>query len=228
VPTPAVQAIVDTLAPAIQPVVDAVAELTRVYGRCALLGDYVSCSATCIPCESHPALRKRGRTMSAQTNVSGLATIHCPVCHGEAPADAVFCGNPACGKALGEFRYVKEEVQAHTSAIQRLADRVNEWSGRPHFVTLHAVWFLAWIAINSGLITVLGAFDDYPYGLLGIILSIEAILLTGFLLISNNRQNEYANRRAELDYEVNVRSYRKLCALEHELAALKQRLEVGK
>lgn len=154
-----------------------------------------------------------------------VETRKCPGCGGVVPADAVFCGNPACGKALGEFRYVVEEMEAQTTAIQRLADRVNSWSGRPNFVTVHAVWFFAWILVNSGLVTVIGVFDQFPYGLLGIILSIEAILLTGLLLISNNRQNEHVRHRAELDYEVNVRTYRKLCALEQEVAAIKQRIE---
>lgn len=162
--------------------------------------------------------------MSTQTS-DGETTIRCPACRGEAPADAVFCGNPDCGKALGEFRYVAEEMEAGTTPIQRFADRVNQWSGHPNFVTLHAAWFLAWIAINSGIVALFGVFDQYPYGLLGIILSIEAILLTGLLLISNNRQSEHARRCAELDYEVNVRSYSKLCALEREIAALRRRMD---
>lgn len=140
------------------------------------------------------------------------------------PADAVFCANPECRKALGEFRYVNEELDDRTTTIQRFADRINQWSGQPNFVAVHALWFLAWIAINSGLITIFGVFDQFPYGLLGIILSIEAILLTGLLLISNNRQSEHARHRAELDYEVNVRTYRKICALEREVAAVRRHL----
>lgn len=157
----------------------------------------------------------------------GVTRSQCPACGGVGPADAVFCANPACGKALGEFRYVAEVVKASTTPLQRFADHVNQWSGQPNFVTVHAVWFLAWIVINSGLVTFLGVFDEFPYGLLGIILSIEAILLTGLLLISNNRQGEHARHRAELDYEVNVRTYRKLCALELEVAAIKRGIEAG-
>ena len=53
-------------------------------------------------------------------------------------------------------------------------------------------------------------FDVYPFGLLGIILSIEAIFITGFLLISQNRQGAHADKRSELDYEVNVRTFREI------------------
>jgi uncharacterized membrane protein len=162
------------------------------------------------------------------SNTSGAhdeAQQQCPACKGWLPAEAVFCANPHCGKALGGFRYVEEEVEARTTAIHRFADRVNELSGQPTFVTVHALWFAVWILVNSGLITAFGMFDRYPYGLLGIILSIEAILLTGLLLISNNRQNERSRQRDELDYEVTVRTYRKICALEREVADIKRRID---
>ena len=151
-------------------------------------------------------------------------SIICPACHGVNPPDAVFCGNPGCGKALGEFDYVLEEVGACSSTIERLADKVNRFTGHPHFVTVHVAWFGAWVLLNSGVITFLGVFDAYPYSLLGIVLGVEAILITGFLLISQNRQNLHAEKRAELDYEVSVRSYRKLNELQTALDALLQRV----
>ncbi|MGH8544158.1 MAG: DUF1003 domain-containing protein, partial [Gammaproteobacteria bacterium] len=60
----------------------------------------------------------------------------------------------------------------------------------------------AWVLVNSGLIVAVEVFDVYPFGLLGIILSVEAILITGFLLISQKRQDVHAEKRAELEYEV--------------------------
>jgi len=134
--------------------------------------------------------------------------IVCPKCGGTNGPTAVFCANPVCHKALGEFSYVLEELERDTSRIAKVAERVAELSGRPHFVTLHLVWFAVWVAVNSGLVAYFTAFDTYPYGLLGIILSIEGILITLFLLVSNNRQSAHAERRAALDYEVNVRTWR--------------------
>lgn len=151
--------------------------------------------------------------------------IICPACHGENPGDAVFCANPACHKALGEFRYVIEEVRAESSWITRLADRINSFTGRPHFVTAHLVWFAVWILLNSSLIAATTVFDPYPYGLLGIVLAIEATLITSFLLISNNRQNAHAEKRAELDYEVNVRTYRHITELVASFDDLVRRIE---
>jgi uncharacterized membrane protein len=81
-------------------------------------------------------------------------------------------------------------------------------------------WFVLWIMLNQGWIGPFAGFDGYPYDLLSFILAIEAILVTGFLLISQNYQYEYSEKRAELDYEINIRAYRKLLELEKRLDTL--------
>lgn len=149
-----------------------------------------------------------------------VSTKICPACGGENPQDAVFCGNHECHKALGEFKYALEELYAARNAIERLADRVNQFAGKPHFISLHLFWFGAWMLANSGWFGAIQTFDEYPFSLLGIILAIEAILMTGFLLISQNHQYAYSEKRAELDYEVNIRSYRKIVELEKRLETL--------
>src|SRR6185436_21157977 len=135
------------------------------------------------------------------------------------------CGNPICGKALGEFRYVREELLAAARWYEKLADRVTAFVGKPHFLLVHVFWFALWVALNTGLVAVMAHFDEYPFGLLGIILAIEAIFITGFVLISQNRQNAHADKRAELDYEVNVRTYREIHEIDAMLRAIMERLE---
>lgn len=136
------------------------------------------------------------------------APLICPACGLENAADAVFCSNAACHKALGEFRYVREEFDHQTSWFQHLADRVTQFAAHPSFIVLHLIWFAVWALLNAGAVPDVAPFDAYPYSLLGIVLAVEAILITGFLLISNARQTAHAELRAELDYEVNVRAYR--------------------
>ena len=84
--------------------------------------------------------------------------------------------------------------------------------------------FAAWVALNTGIVAVMTHFDEYPFSLLGIILSIEAIFITGVLLISQNRQNAHADKRAELDYEVNVRTYREIHQIDTLLGSVIDRL----
>lgn len=151
--------------------------------------------------------------------------VVCPACGGGNPHDAVFCGNPACHKALGEFRFIREELDAHTRWHERLADRVTAFVGKPHFLVVHALWFAVWVMLNSGLVIVVARFDEYPYGLLSFLLAIEAIFITGFLLISNNRQSAHADLRGELDYEVNVRTYRRITEHDALLRHVADRLE---
>ncbi len=158
------------------------------------------------------------------TNLNSTSSIICPVCGGENAGDAVFCGNPTCHKALGEFRYALEELQQEARWHEALADRVSGFIGKPHFLVAHAVWFVVWIVLNAGVIALVHRFDEYPYSLLGIILSIEAIFITGFLLISQNRQSAHADKRAELDYEVNVRTYRKIQEIDEALTVILDRL----
>jgi uncharacterized membrane protein len=153
------------------------------------------------------------------------SVIVCPACGGENPADAVFCAAEECHKALGDFRYVQEELRARTRWYEDLADRVAAFIGKPQFLVVHAFWFGAWVALNTGLVAMGIRFDDYPFGLLGIILSIEAIFITGFLLIAQNRQSVHADKRAELDYEVNVRTYRRIEHIDATLRAIAERLE---
>lgn len=152
-------------------------------------------------------------------------TVICPQCGGSNTPDAVFCANPVCRKALGEFRYAEEEIARESRAHEKIADSIASFIGNPYFIVVHAVWFLLWIAVNTGIITVSRMFDVYPFGLLGIILSIEAIFITGFLLISQNRQSAHADKRSELDYEVNVRTFREIQKMKSLLAEILTRVE---
>jgi uncharacterized membrane protein len=74
------------------------------------------------------------------------------------------------------------------------------------FVYFHAVWFGLWVMLNLGLIHVphITEFDPYPFGLLTMIVSLEAIFLSTFVLISQNRLSEASEKRAELDLQVNL------------------------
>src|SRR6478736_8934353 len=63
----------------------------------------------------------------------------------------------------------------------RLADRVTAFAGSLNFVYIHAVWFGIWIAINAGLLGASAIFDAFPYGLLTMVVSLEAIFLATFV-----------------------------------------------
>lgn len=75
------------------------------------------------------------------------------------------------------------------SAEGRLADTITAFAGSMGFVYLHGLWFAFWIAANAGLLLpFIHPFDPFPYGLLTMLVSLEAIFLSTFILISQNRQ----------------------------------------
>jgi uncharacterized membrane protein len=85
----------------------------------------------------------------------------------------------------------------------RLADGITKFSGRMLFIYLHAIWFGAWVLLNTGKLG-LEPFDPFPYGLLTMIVSLEAIFLSAFVLISQNRLAEESERRADLDLHIGL------------------------
>jgi uncharacterized membrane protein len=77
-------------------------------------------------------------------------------------------------------------------------------------VYFHALWFGGWLVLNSGRMPVVKPWDPFPFVMLAMIASVEAIFLSTFILISQNRMQKLSDRRAELDLQVSLLS-------EHEL-----------
>ncbi len=102
-------------------------------------------------------------------------------------------------------RNVNEEVEEKLTVIQRIADWIAWFSGSMPFLALNTAWFISWIWINSFNVG-FRQFDPYPFGLLTMIVSLEAIFLSIFVLISQNRQAEKDRVRSNIDYEVNVKA----------------------
>lgn len=105
-------------------------------------------------------------------------------------------------------RNVNEEVAENLTVVQRIADWLAWFSGSMPFLFLHALWFAVWIALNVGVVNIphLSGFDPFPFGLLTMIVSLEAIFLSTFVLISQNRQVEKDKVRSDIEYEVNIKA----------------------
>ena len=88
----------------------------------------------------------------------------------------------------------------------RVADVITSFAGSLQFVYLHSIWFGVWILFNIGLIGASLEFDRFPFGLLTMIVSLEAIFLSTFVMVSQNRQALRAEVRNRLDFEANLRS----------------------
>ena len=102
-----------------------------------------------------------------------------------------------------EIVRIEGRDETRLSWSDRLADHMTAFSGSMMFVLVHAVWFGFWIALNLGWLGI-GTFDEFPYGFLTMIVSLEAIFLSTFVLISQNREAMQADRRAKLDLQLNM------------------------
>src|SRR3954470_20257029 len=102
------------------------------------------------------------------------------------------------------FGAIKTQHAAERTFIEGLADGLNEIASSTPFLVLHLVWFLVWIPWNLGWYG-FKSFDPFPFGLLTMVVSLEAIFLTIFVLMSQKRESAIAELREELMLQVNLR-----------------------
>lgn len=93
----------------------------------------------------------------------------------------------------------------------RIADFVADFVGSWPFVLLHVVWFSVWIVFQI---------ESFPFGLLTMIVSLEAIFLTTLVLMSENRQEQRDRTQAEADYETNLKAKEEIEELQERLARI--------
>lgn len=99
---------------------------------------------------------------------------------------------------------VEEEIRNRRGLKDRIADAIGTFAGTVGFVLLHLAWFFAWVVINAGFVPGLPRFDPYPYQLLAMIVSLEGVLLSTFVLIKQNRMTLSSDRRGHLDLQINL------------------------
>ena len=97
---------------------------------------------------------------------------------------------------------LERAASAHRSSFDHLADRIGAFGGSRHFLWVHVLLFSGWIAVN----TWPGAphFDPYPFTFLTLVVSLEAIFLSAFILISQNQAARLSDRRNQLDLQINL------------------------
>jgi len=103
-------------------------------------------------------------------------------------------------------RNVNVEAEDKRTTVQKAADWIADFSGSIPFLMLHVAFFAAWILLNVPRIPGAPMFDPFPYGLLTMVVSLEAIILSVFVLLSQNRQVAKERIRGDIEYEVNIKA----------------------
>ena len=117
---------------------------------------------------------------------------------------------------------IDAEMEIEGSASERIADWMTEIASSIPFLYTNAGLFAIWILVNVGVFRFLRPFDPYPFGFLTMSVSLEAIFLSLFVLISQNRQAKRDKIRNDIEYEVNIRAEKEVRALAIRLNELEE------
>jgi uncharacterized membrane protein len=112
----------------------------------------------------------------------------------------------------------------HRSPADRLSDAIVRITGTGSFAAANLVAFAAWILANA--VVLRQPFDPYPFNFLTLVVSLEAIFLAIFVLMSQNRMTREADRRAQLDLQVDMLAEQELTTMLHMLHAVCEKLQV--
>jgi len=137
--------------------------------------------------------------------------------------------NPALSKVIEQnirtIIHLRTKSARERGLQDRIADVITSFSGRMLFAYIHIVWFGIWILLNTGVFGI-DVFDPFPYGLLTMIVSLEAIFLSTFVLISQNRLSEETESRADLDLQIGLLTEHELTRVLQMLDAIQRKLGV--
>ncbi|MFL6263209.1 MAG: DUF1003 domain-containing protein [Thermoanaerobaculia bacterium] len=118
-------------------------------------------------------------------------------------------------------RNVNEEAEDRRSTVEKAADWIAAFSGSITFLMMHVVFFAVWIGLNvewPGWRPPM--FDPFPFGLLTMVVSLEAIILSVFVLLSQNRQASKDRIRGDVEYEVNLKAELEVAQLHEKIDRL--------
>ena len=115
--------------------------------------------------------------------------------------------------------------QKRTSS-ERMADLLTSRLGSTNFLMVNAAFFAAWILVNTGMVPGLEVFDPFPFGLLTMIVSLEAIFLAIIVLISQNRAAKIDDLRDEVDLYVNTTAEKEITKMLELQTKILEKLDV--
>jgi CRP/FNR family transcriptional regulator, cyclic AMP receptor protein len=117
-------------------------------------------------------------------------------------------------------RNVNEEHEDKRTVVQKVADWIAEFAGSIPFLMIHVVLFAFWLTVNWIHLPGIPQFDPYPFGFLTLAVSLEAIFLSVFVLLSQNRQAAKDRVHADIEYDVNLKAELEIAHLHEKLDRL--------
>ena len=139
------------------------------------------------------------------------------------PADTV---SSAIRRNVAAVAKLEAAFLEERSRTDRIADAIGSFTGSLKFVAVHFLIYGLWIAVNTGLLPGFYRFDPYPFLLLSMLVSLEAIFLSTFLLMKQNRMSRREDLRAHLDLQVNLLAEKEMTMMLQMLQRISTRLGI--
>ena len=121
---------------------------------------------------------------------------------------------------------MQERLEQRRGLVDRLADLIGGFSGSMTFVLVHVAWFVAWFLWNTGVIPGVKRFDPYPFILLAMIVSVEGVLLSTFVLMKQNRMQQRSDARDHVNLQIDLLAEKEVTKSLRLLQAVCRKLEI--
>jgi uncharacterized membrane protein len=122
---------------------------------------------------------------------------------------------------------MQERLEANRSWVDRLADVIASFSGSMGFVLVHVGWFVGWFLWNTGVIPGVKKFDPYPFILLAMIVSVEGVLLSTFVLMKQNRMQRKSDARDHVNLQIDLLAEEEVTKSLRLLRAICRKMEIS-
>jgi uncharacterized membrane protein len=111
---------------------------------------------------------------------------------------------PGVAKNIETIMLIEQEFLRRRSRVDLLSDTISRLAGSIGFVIVHVFGFTGWIGINTGVVPGVTPFDPYPFSFLALVVAMEVVFLSTFVLMTQNRQNYQADHRAHLHLQIGL------------------------
>lgn len=137
------------------------------------------------------------------------------------------CATTAIEHNIQTIADMQEHLEQSRGTVDRIADLIGGFSGSMTFVLLHMAWFAIWFLLNTGVIPGIKEFDPYPFMMLGTIVSVEAVILSTFVLMKQNRMQRQSDTRDHLNLQIDLLAEKEVTKSLGLLRAICAKLEIS-
>lgn len=122
---------------------------------------------------------------------------------------------------------LEQDFLKHRTFLEKAADAVANFVGSITFVAMHLVVFAVWMIINARFLSFVKPFDPFPYPLLCMIVSLEGVILSTFVLMKQNRMSLRADQRNHLNLQIDLLAEKEVTKILQLLERMSEKMELG-